>query len=57
MRHISLKEMLETEVSDLLNGYPDRGKTFYWKNGDGDIRCKRWHIWVSCDNKRQCFHK
>ena len=27
------------------------------RESDGNIRCKRWHIWVSCDNKRQCFHK
>lgn len=34
MRHITLKEMLETEVADILAHYPDGGKTYYWKNGD-----------------------
>ena len=34
MRHLTLKEMLETEVADLLAGYPNGGKTYYWKNGE-----------------------
>lgn len=50
MRHISLKEMLETEVSDLLSGYPDGGKTFYWKNGDGE-----YHEIIECDLLRGRF--
>lgn len=50
MKHISLKEMLETEVSDLLRGYPDGGKTFYWKNGDGE-----YHEIIECDLLRGRF--
>lgn len=35
MKHITFKEMLETEVTDLLAGYPDGGKTYFWKDGEG----------------------
>ena len=33
MKHITLKEMLETEVYNILNGYPINS-TYYWKDGD-----------------------
>ena len=36
LRHVTLKEMLETEVADLLAGYPDGSKSYYWKNGEGE---------------------
>lgn len=36
MKHISFKEMLETEVADLLAGYPDGGKIYFWKDGEGN---------------------
>lgn len=35
MKHITFKEMLEAEVADLLSGYPDGGKTYFWKDGEG----------------------
>lgn len=35
MRHITLKEMLETEVYDILNNYSSGGHTYFWKNGEG----------------------
>lgn len=35
MKHVSFKWMLETEVADLLAGYPDGGKTYFWKDGEG----------------------
>ena len=33
MKHITLKEMFETEVYNILNGYPINS-TYYWKDGD-----------------------
>lgn len=35
MKHITFKEMLETEVTDLLASYPDGGKTYFWEDGEG----------------------
>jgi len=34
MKHITLKEMLEIEVKDILNNYSSGSHTYYWKNGD-----------------------
>ena len=34
MVNVTLKEMLETEVSDLLNHYKDGAKKYFWKNGE-----------------------
>lgn len=50
MRNISFKEMLETEVADLLAGYPDGGKTYFWKDGDG-----RYHEIIELDLFRGRF--
>lgn len=36
MKNITLEEMLNMEVQDLLNGYPSGGLTYYYKNGDGE---------------------
>ena len=36
MKHITLKEMLETEVYDILNNYPSGGRRYFWKNGEGE---------------------
>ena len=36
MKHITLKEMLETEVNDILNGYQTGCHIYFWKNGDGE---------------------
>lgn len=36
MKHISLQEMLETEVYNILNGYP-YDNTYYWKDGDNNF--------------------
>lgn len=35
MKHITLKEMLETEVKDILDNYKTGGHTYYYKNGEG----------------------
>lgn len=35
MKHITLEEMLNMEVQDLLNNYPSGGRTYYFKDGDG----------------------
>lgn len=35
MKHIILKEMLETEVNDILNSYKFGSHTYYWENGEG----------------------
>lgn len=50
MRHISLKEMLEMEVADLLSGYPTGGMTYFWKDGEG-----KYHEIVECDLLRGRF--
>ena len=34
MKHIALKEMLETEVNDILNDYKSGGHTYYYKYGE-----------------------
>lgn len=36
MKHITLKEMLETEVYDILNNYPTGGRKYFYKNGEGE---------------------
>lgn len=36
MKHITLKEMLETEVSDILNNYQSDSHTYLYKNGEGE---------------------
>lgn len=36
MKHITLKEMLETEVYDILNGCPTGGHKYFYKNGEGE---------------------
>ena len=35
MKHITLKEMLETEVKDILDNYKTGAHTYYYKNGEG----------------------
>ena len=35
MKHITLKELLETEVNDILNNYPSDGHIYFYKNGEG----------------------
>lgn len=50
MKRISLKEMFEAAVDDALNGYPNGGKTFYWKDGDN-----KYHVIVECDLFRGRF--
>ena len=37
MKHITLKEMLETEVYDILNNYPTGGHAYFWKNGESEL--------------------
>lgn len=34
---VSFQEMLETEVSDILNGYKTGGITWYWRNDEDDF--------------------
>lgn len=34
MKHITLKELLETEVNDILNN-PSGGHIYFYKNGEG----------------------
>lgn len=36
MKHITLKEMLNTEVNDILNSYQSGSHTYFWKNGEGE---------------------
>ena len=36
MKHITFKQMLEMEVDDILHGYSNGGKTYYYKNGEGE---------------------
>ena len=36
MKHITLKEMLETEVYNILNNYPTGGCTYFYKNCEGE---------------------
>lgn len=38
MKHITLKEMLETEVSDILSHYSSGCHTYYWRNGENEYR-------------------
>ena len=38
MKHITLKEMLETEVNDILNNYQFGSHTYFWKNGEEKYR-------------------
>ena len=35
MKNITLEEMLNMEVQDLLNGYPSGGLTYYFRDDDG----------------------
>jgi len=36
MKHITLKELLETEVNSILNNYSSGGHIYFYKNGDGE---------------------
>ena len=36
MKKITLKEMLETEVDDILTNYSSGGNTYFYKNGEGE---------------------
>ena len=36
MEKITLKEMLETEVNDILTNYSSGGHTYFYKNGEGE---------------------
>ena len=36
MKKITLKEMLETEVDDILTNYWSGGHTYFYKNGEGE---------------------
>ena len=36
MKHMTLQEMLENEVHDILNNYPTGGCTYFYKNGEGE---------------------
>lgn len=36
MKRITLEEMLKMEVDDILHGYPDGGKLYYYKNDEGE---------------------
>lgn len=36
MKHITLEEMFNMEVNDILNRYSNGYKKYYWKNGDGE---------------------
>jgi hypothetical protein len=35
LKNISLEEMLKMEVADLLAGYPNGGRTYYFRDGEG----------------------
>jgi hypothetical protein len=35
LKNISLEEMLKMEVDDLLAGYPNGGRTYYFRDGEG----------------------
>lgn len=35
MKNITLEEMINMEVQDMLRGYPSGGYTYYYKDGDG----------------------
>lgn len=37
-KNISLKEMLETEVKDILGNYKSGGKIYYFKNSENEFR-------------------
>lgn len=36
MKHITLKEMLETEVKDILENYKSGSHTYFYKNGEDE---------------------
>ena len=36
MKHMTLQEMLENEVHDILNNFPTGGRTYFYKNGEGE---------------------
>ena len=50
MKHITLKEMLETEVNDILNNYPSGGRIYFYKNGE-----EQYHEIVELDLLRGRF--
>lgn len=50
MVNITLEEMLNMEIQDLLNGYPSGGLTYYYKNGD-----EKYHEIVELDLLRGRF--
>lgn len=35
MKNITFKEMLDMEIADIFANYPDGGKTYFYKDGDG----------------------
>lgn len=37
-KNISLKEMLETEVKDILGNYKSGGQIYYFKNSENEFR-------------------
>ncbi len=36
-KHIALAEMLQNEVADILSGYPNGSKRYFWRNGEGKL--------------------
>lgn len=36
MKNITFEAMLNMEIQDLLNGYPSGGRTYYYRNGEGE---------------------
>ena len=35
MKNITFKEMLDMEIADIFANYPDGGKMYFYKDGDG----------------------
>jgi hypothetical protein len=35
MKNITLEEMINMEIQDMLHGYPSGGYTYYYKDGNG----------------------
>lgn len=50
MKNISLVEMINMEVQDMLQGYPSGGLTYYYKDGNG-----KYHEIVELDLLRGRF--
>lgn len=36
MKNITLKTMFKMEIHDILHNYPSGGRTYYYKNGEGE---------------------